>query len=108
MQTKDVATCQSSCLAVGGAAGAICPQCGSLLWEFRSHFAGTLDVPPQELTIDTLDEWIFADSLDIAVLAMGLEDRWGVTVAESNLESLRAVRDLIALIRRHQRETGQD
>jgi acyl carrier protein len=94
---------------VADAGDAICPACGSLLWEFCSHhFAGALNVPPEELTIGTLDEWIFADSLDLVELAMGLEDRWGVVLDASDLESLRSVRDLIALIRRRQREQDQD
>jgi acyl carrier protein len=100
-----------------------CPNCGSLLWFARTD-AGVLcyesDViaPIRERLLEIISnnlgvdragifestpiEEIGADSLDVVELLMKLEEDFRLQVSDKEAEKIRTVRDLIAVIARHE------
>jgi acyl carrier protein len=62
----------------------------------RCLVAERLGVDPEELTPDvSLTDDLAVDSLDLVDLAIGLEDRFGITVPESTIDELRTYGELV-------------
>lgn len=76
-----------------------CPSCGQLLWWFRDRFGRNADVAPAEIMLtSSFIELDGADSLDIVELVMELEEEFGVTIPDEEVERMKTVADLIRYI----------
>ncbi len=78
-----------------------CPYCGHLLWWFRARLSNTLDVPSQQVSLASSFQALGADSLDIVELVMDLEEKFGISISDSDAESIRTVADAIRCINRY-------
>ena len=88
------------------AGDALCPACGSLLWQVRDSLHRIYNIPIDEITLSlTFDEITGNGSLDTIELVMELEDL-GLKIAEADYERLRSVRDVIQYLRRHKDQSG--
>jgi len=66
-----------------------------LLERIKEIIADKLGVDIDEVTDDAdLIDDLDADSLDLVDLAMAIEDEFGVTIADEELEKTRTVRDI--------------
>lgn len=66
-----------------------------LLERIKEIVADKLGVDIDEVTEDAdLIDDLDADSLDLVDLAMAIEDEFGVTIADEELEKIRTVRDI--------------
>ncbi|MGB9789963.1 acyl carrier protein [Thermotoga caldifontis] len=66
-----------------------------LLERIKEIIADKLGVDIDEVTDDAdLIDDLDADSLDLVDLAMAIEDEFGVTIADEELEKIRTVRDI--------------
>lgn len=66
------------------------------LEKIKELIAENLDVNKEDITektnlVDDLD----ADSLDIVELTMAIEDEFGITIEDEQLEDIRSVEDII-------------
>ncbi len=93
---------------VADAGDTLCPACGSLLWEFKNHFAVSLNVPFTEIDLETLERDFASDSLDVVEVMLSIEEKWGHLLDEDDLGGIKTFRELVALIRRRQREQSED
>ena len=67
--------------------------------EIRSAIALQLNVPEENITLDTrFVEDLKADSLDLVELVMDLEDRYGVEIPDEQLAEVKTVGDIIGII----------
>ncbi|MCR5809154.1 MAG: acyl carrier protein [Clostridiales bacterium] len=67
--------------------------------EIRSAIALQLNVPEENITLDTrFVEDLKADSLDLVELVMDLEDRYGVEIPDEQLAEVKTVGDIIEII----------
>ena len=64
--------------------------------RIASYLAEQLDIPAEKITMDTTFESLNLDSLDIAEMAMNLEDDMGITLELD--ESMKTVKDIVACI----------
>lgn len=70
----------------------------------RELMASRLGVPPDQVTPDArLVEDLGLDSLDAVELAMAVERRFAIEVAEEELAQLKTVADVVELIDRRRR-----
>ncbi|MDW8139118.1 acyl carrier protein [Pseudothermotoga sp.] len=66
-----------------------------LMERIKEIIADKLGVDIDEVTDDAdLIDDLDADSLDLVDLAMAIEDEFGVTIADEELEKIRTVRDI--------------
>jgi acyl carrier protein len=63
---------------------------------------GRRNVAPEDRILEDLG----AESVDVVNLVASAEDRYQITIAETELPDLRTVADLYELVRRRRAETG--
>ncbi|WP_026507339.1 acyl carrier protein [Butyrivibrio sp. MC2013] len=68
--------------------------------KLKELIADVLNVDPEEITNDTtfIDD-LGADSLDIYQIIMGIEDEFGIKMAEDRIENIKTVGEAVALIK---------
>ena len=70
-----------------------------LLNEVKELVAENLGCEIEKLTIDTkLIEDLEADSLDIVELTMAIEEKFGVEIADEELENVKTVGDIVKFV----------
>jgi acyl carrier protein len=86
---------------------AVCPNCGTLLWQASALldrlfdlFGEPLGVSRENFTADTVLDFVNAphDSLDTVELVMRLEESFDLEVSEDEMSRLRTVGDLIRFL----------
>jgi acyl carrier protein len=70
-----------------------CPRCGHLLWFLCDKLGVTADQVDRSTSLE-------ADSLDVTELIMELEEEFGVTIPDDEVESIKTVGDAIDVIER--------
>jgi acyl carrier protein len=80
---------------------ALCPRCGHLLRRLRGRLASLYGAPEGiKLGTSFIDD-LGADSLDLVELVMELEEEFGVTIPEVELEQIKTVEDALRCIEKH-------
>jgi|SRR6185369_11654755 len=77
-----------------------CPYCGQLLWWIRDRVSDALEVPRETVLPTASFEALGADSLDVVELIMDFEEEYGLSISDSDAESIRTVADAIRLMNR--------
>ena len=68
--------------------------------KIRDIVAKTLNLDPEEITPEkSFSEDLDADSLDLAEIIIAMEDEFGVTVPDENLEKIVTVQDACDFVR---------
>ena len=83
-----------------------CPRCGHLLWFLCNRLGlGADRVTASTSIIDDLG----VDSLGVVELVMGLEEEFGVTIPDEEVENIKCVGDALDVIERLKRDRpGRD
>jgi acyl carrier protein len=67
--------------------------------EIQSYIVEQIGVEKEKLTLeDAFIEYLDADSLDLVEFAMGLEEKFGVTIADEELGKIKTVQDAVDAI----------
>jgi acyl carrier protein len=75
--------------------------------EALDWIADMFEEPKGRITVDTLRSDIPAwDSLGQLILMAALDQQWGIRLSQSELSSLTSVRDILAILAKHQRLQG--
>lgn len=64
----------------------------------KKILADQLEIDENTITEDTAIEDLGADSLDLVEIIMNIEEEFGITVDDSDIESLKKVGDIAAYI----------
>ena len=64
----------------------------------KKILADQLEIDERTITEDTAIEDLGADSLDLVEIIMNIEEEFGITVDDSDIESLKKVGDIAAYI----------
>jgi acyl carrier protein len=97
------------------AGDALCPNCGTLLWQSAvvldrlfELFGEQLGVSRENFTADTRLDVANGphDSLDTVELVMQLEELYDLSITDDEAEKIQTVGDLIRFIQKRQRENG--
>lgn len=76
-----------------------CPSCGHLLWWFRDRLSRTSGLSAEQIRLDSSFQDVFgADSLDVAELAMEIEQEFNITIPDDAAVQIRTVEDVIRYI----------
>lgn len=76
-----------------------------VLEEIRGIIVERLKVDPSEVTLDaSFVEDLKADSLDIVEMVMNLEETFGISIPDEDVEKLRTVGDAVAYVERRLKE----
>ncbi|HZZ71893.1 MAG TPA: phosphopantetheine-binding protein [Pirellulales bacterium] len=79
-----------------------CPNCGHLLWWFRDRLERQAS-GSQHLSLASPLSEFGTDSLDMVVLAMELEEEFGVAIPDDAAERIETVADAIRYIQQQRR-----
>lgn len=73
--------------------------------KLKQVIASVLNVDPNEIELEsTFMEDLGADSLDIYQIMMGIEDEFDITLEPEKVESIRTVKEALALLYESVRE----
>ena len=62
--------------------------------KLQSIFAEVLNIEPEEITMEsTFVDDLGADSLDLAQIMMGIEDEFGISIPQEEIEKITTVGD---------------
>src|SRR5262245_8332754 len=79
---------------------ATCPYCGQLLWWIRDRISEKLEVPEERVLPSASFQTLGAGSLDIVELILDFEEEFGVSMSDSDAESIRTAADAIRWMNR--------
>ena len=69
--------------------------------KIQAYLASQLDIPADEITLDTTFESLGVDSLDIVELSMALEEEFDIgEMSEEDLATIKTVGDLVGYLQR--------
>jgi acyl carrier protein len=71
-----------------------------ILTEIRDQLAAMKVPDAQDATLDSQWADLDVDSLELVELVKALEDRYGITIADSELKPIRGVGDAVSLVQR--------
>ena len=99
-----------------GTGDALCPSCGTLLWQSSALldrvyelFGEPLGVSRENFTADTRLDFVNAphDSLDTVEMVMQLEESFDLSMTSDEAEKIQTAGDLILFIQERQRENDR-
>ena len=69
----------------------------------RKNIARQLDIPEESITMESrLIEDLKADSANVMVMIMDLEDKFGIMVEDDQIMKMKTVGDVVDYIEKHQ------
>jgi acyl carrier protein len=71
-----------------------------ILTEIRDQLAAMKVPDAEEATLDSQWADLDVDSLELVELVKALEDRYGITIADSELKPIKGVGDAVTLVQR--------
>jgi acyl carrier protein len=71
-----------------------------ILTEIRDQLAAMKVPDAEDATLDSQWADLDVDSLELVELVKALEDRYGITIADSELKPIKGVGDAVALVQR--------
>ncbi len=75
-------------------------QCGAILHRLRNRPVFSYHLEPERITLERSLAKDF-DSLDVVELVMALEEELGVKISDKETDEVKALQDLVRLIRRY-------